>query len=107
MEEQCPECGGDLRKEGSELTIKEAPVLVRDSAFKYPGYLKEVSKKNQQGVPCCFMTPQNTTLAPTAGPSQAMDAFYIMRDTARGIPEKRLAYLSDELANRLRIALDT
>lgn len=37
------------------------------------------------------MTPQNTTLAPTAGPTQAMDAFYIMRDTARGIPEKRLA----------------
>lgn len=53
------------------------------------------------------MTPQNTTLAPTPGPSQSMDAFYIMRDTARGIPEKRLAYLSDELANRLRISLET
>lgn len=53
IEDQCPECGGDLRKEGSELPIKDAPVLVRETAFKYPGYLKEVSKKKQQGVPCC------------------------------------------------------
>lgn len=36
-----------------------------------------------------------------------MDAFYIMRETARGIPEKRLAYLSEELADRLRISLET
>ena len=106
MEEQCPECGGDLRAEGSELSIREAPVLVRAAAFKYPGYLKEVSKKNQQGVPCCYMTPQNTALAPTPGPTQAMDAFYIMRDTARGIPEKRLAYLSDELVKRLHLQVD-
>ena len=35
-----------------------------------------------------------------------MDAFYIMRDTARGIPDKRLAYLSDELVSRLHLAVD-
>lgn len=36
-----------------------------------------------------------------------MDAFYIMRENARGIPEKRLAYLSDDIAGRLRISLES
>lgn len=104
IEEQCPECGGDLRPPGTTRSLKEASVLVRDAAFKYPGYLKVLSKKNQQAMPCCYSTPQ--AAAPAADTS-AMDAFYIMNETKRNLGAFRLAYLPAELMRRLRLPPDS
>ena len=100
VNEACPVCEGELRLPGSDASLKKASVLVRDTAFKYPGYLKDVSKKNQQAMPCCYQKEQSTDAAPA---TSVMDAFYIMNETKRGLPAERLAFLPAELAQRLRL----
>ena len=94
----CPVCDGKVRTT-DDLDTLEYTVIKRDTAAKYPDYIKSLSTINKRRIPCCFQTPRSTTeiLAPKE------EATYVLDSTTMNVPGLRFAYLSDELAERIGV----
>jgi len=94
----CPLCDGKVRTT-DDLDTLEYTVVKRDTAAKYPDYIKSLSTINKRKIPCCFQTPRSTTeiLAPKE------EATYVLDSSSTNVPGLRFAYLSDELAERLGV----
>jgi hypothetical protein len=97
----CPVCQGKLRTADNLDTI-EFSVIVRDTAAKFPDYLKAVSTINKRKMPCCFKTPRSTS--EVLSPKE--EATYVLDSTSVSVPPLRIAYLSSEIAGRLAIDTD-
>lgn len=95
---RCPVCEGKVRSSDT-LDTTEFPVIKRDAMAKFPDYLKQVSTINKRKIPCCFQTARAKTevLAPKE------EATYVLDASTLSVPSLRLAYLSPELAERLRV----
>jgi len=99
-EQHCPVCDGKVRQ-GDTDDPKEFTVIRRDAAMKYPDFMKKESTINKKKVPCCYLTPRSQT-----GVLTKKEDLYILREDVNlttGIQGLRFAYLSDELAQRLRV----
>ena len=94
----CPVCDGKVRTT-DDLDTLEYTVIKRDTAAKYPDYIKSLSTINKRKIPCCFQTPRSSTeiLAPKE------EATYVLDSSSVNVPGLRFAYLSEELAERLSI----
>jgi hypothetical protein len=94
----CPVCDGKVRT-SDDLNTMEYTVIKRDTAAKYPDYIKALSTINKRKIPCCFQTPRSSTeiLAPKE------EATYVLDSTSTNVPGLRFAYLSEDLAERLSI----
>ncbi len=94
----CPVCDGKVRTT-DDLDTLEYTVIKRDTAAKYPDYIKTLSTINKRKIPCCFQTPRSSTeiLAPKE------EATYVLDSSSTNVPGLRFAYLSDELAERLSV----
>jgi hypothetical protein len=94
----CPACDGKVRTT-DDLDTMEYTVVKRDTAAKYPDYIKSLSTLNKRKIPCCFQTPRSTTeiLAPKE------EATYVLDSSSVNVPGLRFAYLSEELAERLGV----
>jgi len=102
VDNKCPVCGGKVREPKSTETVTAAPVVARDTEYKYPRFLKDiVSTKNGQGMPCCYKQPKEAKVL-TAPPEGPADPFYIMGELKK-LPEFRLSYIPADLARRLRL----
>ena len=97
----CPVCEGKLRTADNLDTI-EYSVIVRDSAAKFPDYLKAVSTLNRRKMPCCFKTPRS--VSEVLSPKE--EATYVLDATSVVVPPLRISYLSPELTARLAIETD-
>jgi hypothetical protein len=97
-EVHCPVCDGKVRTT-DDLDTLEYTVIKRDTAAKYPDYIKSLSTINKRRIPCCFQTPRSTTeiLAPKE------EATYVLDSTTINVPGLRFAYLSDEFAERIAV----
>ena len=97
---QCPVCSGKVRTSDTD-DLTQFTVIRRDSAMKYPDFLKKESTINKKKVPCCYLQPRSQT-----GVIVKDEELYILREDVNletGIPALRFAYLSETLANRLRV----
>ena len=94
----CPVCDGKLRTT-DDLDTLEYTVIKRDTAAKFPDYIKTLSTINKRKIPCCFQTPRSSTeiLAPKE------EATYVLDSSSANVPGLRFAYLSEDLAERLSI----
>jgi hypothetical protein len=94
----CPVCDGKVRTTDN-LDTSEYSVIKRDTAAKFPDYIKAVSTINKRKIPCCFQTPRSTSeiLAPKE------EATYVLDATSASVPGLRFAYLSTDLAERLSL----
>jgi hypothetical protein len=97
----CPVCKGKLRT-ADNLDTVEYSVIVRDSAAKFPDYLKAISSINKRKMPCCFKTPRPTS--EVLSPKE--EATYVLDSSSMSVPPLRIAYLPAELAARLEIETD-
>ena len=97
----CPVCDGKVRTT-DDLDTLEYTVIKRDTAAKFPDYIKSLSTINKRKIPCCFQTPRSVTeiLAPKE------EATYVLDATTANVSGLRLAYLSDDLAERLSLKTD-
>ena len=95
---QCPLCGGKVRTSDT-LDTTEYPVIKRDTAAKFPDYIKQMSTINKRKIPCCFQTPRPTSevLAPKE------EGTYVLDATSTAVPGLRLVYLTPELAEQLQV----
>lgn len=95
----CPVCDGKVRTSDSLDTI-EYSVIKRDTAAKFPDYIKALSTINKRKIPCCFQTPRSSSevLAPKE------EATYVLDASTTTIPPLRFAYLPEDLAERLAIS---
>jgi hypothetical protein len=108
-EKKCPVCGVKIRSKETAVEKKqdiiEFPVLERDPAIAYPGYVKYKSKKNDRQIPCCFTTAQTTKIvAPKADLSTA-EAFYILGESKSKLAPLRLGYIPRIVGKALDIKL--
>ena len=94
----CPVCDGKVRIT-DDLDTLEYTVIKRDTAAKYPDYIKSLSTINKRKIPCCFQTPRSSTeiLAPKE------EATYVLDSSSTNVPGLRFAYLSEELAEQLGV----
>ncbi len=94
----CPVCDGKVRL-SDVLDTLEYTVIKRDGSAKYPDYIKSLSTINKRKIPCCFQTPRSSTeiLAPKE------EATYVLDSTSTIVPGLRLAYVSDDLAERIGV----
>jgi hypothetical protein len=94
----CPICDGKVRTSDS-VDMAEFPVIKRDTAAKYPDYLKAdfASTINKRRIPCCFQTPRPTkeVLAPKE------EATYVLAGDSANVGPLRFAYLEPEFADRI------
>ena len=97
-EQVCPVCKGKVRT-ADNLDTTEYPVIKRDTAAKFPDYIKQVSSINKRKIPCCFQTPKakSEVLSPKEEVTYVLDASTI------SVPGLRLMYLTPELAERLGV----
>jgi hypothetical protein len=95
-DETCPICGGKIQT--TKNTGPGYTVIRRDTALKYPGY------QSKTGFPCCFKTPNSQTKE-IQTKSQVEDT-YILREYVQALPALRASFISDELAERLKITTD-
>ena len=98
--QHCPECGGKVRTSDS-VDMAEFPVIKRDTAAKFPDYLKAefASSINKRRIPCCFQTPRPTkeVLAPKE------EATYVLSGDSANVGPLRFAYLESEFATRIGV----
>lgn len=100
VDNSCPVCRGKVRGPKSTEPISVAPVVARDTEYKYPRFLDVPSSKNGQHMPCCYKNAKEArVLVPSDNPT---DPFYILGELKK-LPPLRLAYLPEELARRLRL----
>jgi hypothetical protein len=94
----CPVCNGKVRETDTSDTI-EFPVIPRDAVHKYPNFMKKQSTINNRKVPCCYKSPRAG--AEIIAPKE--DVSYVLDSSSLTIPGLRMAYVSPELASRLKI----
>ena len=99
VDNKCPVCHGRVRDPKSIESVSEAPVVARDTEYKYPRFLDVPSTKNGQHMPCCY---KNAKVARLLAPAVPTDPFYILGEIKK-LPALRLAYIPEELARRLRL----
>ena len=101
VDNKCPVCSGKVRAPKSTEPVSVAPVVARDTEYKYPRFLDVPSTKNGQHMPCCYKNAKEARIlaAPAETPA---DMFYILGELKK-LPPLRLAYLPEELAKRLRL----
>lgn len=92
-DETCPVCGGKIQT--TKNTGPGYTVIRRDTALKYPGY------QSKTGYPCCFKTSNSQTKE--VQPKSQLEDTYILREYAQALPAFRASYISDELAERLKV----
>lgn len=91
-----PTCNGKIRKTDTD-DRKEFTLIRRDTAMKYPDFMKRESTINKKKIPCCYLQPRSQSKV-------LSEDLYIFREDVNldtGIPGFRFAYLSDALAERL------
>jgi hypothetical protein len=94
----CPVCDGKVRTT-DDLDTMEYTVIKRDTAAKFPDYIKSLSTINKRKIPCCFQTPRS--VSEVLSPKE--EATYVLDASSINVPGLRFAYLSSELAERLAI----
>ena len=99
-EMQCPVCNGKVR--GSDTDDPSVfTVIRRDTAMKFPDFMKKESTLNKKKVPCCYLQPRSQTEILVKD-----EELYILREDVNldtGIPGLRFAYLSDEVTGALKV----
>lgn len=93
----CPKCNGKIRANDSADSA-EFTVIRRDAVAKYPDYMKKESTINKRKIPCCYVQPRSTSET-----ISKEDKMYIFREDVKSIPGLRTAYLSDQLAAKLKV----
>jgi hypothetical protein len=97
----CPVCDGKVRTSDS-VDMAEFPVIKRDTAAKFPDYLKAefASSINKRRIPCCFQTPRPATevLAPKE------EATYVLSPDSANVGPLRFAYLESAFADRIGLS---
>ena len=97
----CPVCDGKVRTSDT-LDMAEFPVIKRDTAAKFPDYLKAdfASTINKRRIPCCFQTPRPTkeVLAPKE------EATYVLAGDSANVGPLRFAYLEGEFADKIGLS---
>jgi len=93
----CPKCNGKIRSNDSADST-EFTIIRRDAVAKYPDYMKKESTINKRKVPCCYVQPRSTSET-----ISKEDKMYIFREDVKSIPGLRTAYLSDQLASKLKV----
>jgi hypothetical protein len=97
----CPVCDGKVRTSDT-VDMAEFPVIKRDTAAKFPDYLKAefASSINKRRIPCCFQTPRPTkeVLAPKE------EATYVLSGDSANVGPLRFAYLESEFAERIGLS---
>lgn len=96
---RCPLCSGKVRTSDT-LDTTEYPVIKRDTAAKFPDYIKQVSTLNKRKIPCCFQTPRPT--AEVLAPKE--EATYVLDATSANVPGLRMVYLTPDLAEQLSVS---
>lgn len=108
----CPVCGGKVRSTDKAVEktqdVIEYPVIQRDSAIAFPGYVKYKSKKNDKPIPCCFTTAQTTKVSvpKTSDSMSAAEAFYVLGETKTKLGALRLGYIPKIVGRALGIPLN-
>jgi len=101
--QHCPVCDGKVRTSDT-LDMAEFPVIKRDTAAKYPDYLKAefASSINNRRIPCCFQTPRPSkeVLAPKE------EATYVLSSDSANVGPLRFAYLEQSFAERIGLSPD-
>ena len=93
VNDACPVCNGKVITKKSDRT-PEFSVIKRNQDNVFPAY--------KEGQPCCYQERRSTeTTNNAAAAALAKDDTYILG--TGNLPERRLGYLSDELARSLRI----
>jgi hypothetical protein len=95
---RCPLCKGGVRTSDS-LDVADYPVIKRDTAAKFPDYIKQISSLNKRKIPCCFQTPR----AVSAVLASKEDATYVLDAASTVMTGLRLAYLDPDLAEQLAV----
>jgi Asp-tRNA(Asn)/Glu-tRNA(Gln) amidotransferase C subunit len=93
---QCPLCGGKVRTSDSQ-SVTEYPVIKRDTAAKFPDFIKQASTINKRKIPCCFQTPRSVAEV-LASPA---DSNYILDASIHSVPALRVSFLPSDLAEQL------
>ncbi len=93
----CPVCDGKVRPNDS-ADPSEYTVIKRDTAAKYPDFMKTVSAINKKRIPCCYTQPRSTSEV-----LSKEDESYVLKEDATSLSSFRIAYLSKSLAERLQV----
>lgn len=97
---QCPVCHGKLQTKSTD-SPREYPLIKRETGFLYPGFVDYNAPKNGKPMPCCFKKPRSEkTLKETD------DKYYILGETKIGTKPLRVAFLTPQLINLLRLTED-
>lgn len=94
----CPVCDGKIRPNEKADTF-EFTVIKRDTAAKYPDFMKYESTINKRRIPCCYQQPRSSSEVLVS----KEDETYILKEDAATIPSLRLAYLPETFASKLQL----
>ena len=97
----CPVCDGKVRPNDS-VNQSEFTVIERDQTAKYPDEMKRLSTKNGKKVPCCYMRPPKEEEDERKKPAGTSTSYILQEDVAI-VPELRAAFLSQQLADALKL----
>ena len=93
-----PSCNGKVRQtDNADPT--EFTVIKRDLLAKYPDYSKAISTINKKKMPCCYTQPRSSSVVLAA----KEDETYVLKEDAGTLPALRIAYLSEDLSERLLV----
>lgn len=99
----CPLCDGKVRPNDS-VNPAEFTVIERDQAAKFPDEMKRLSTKNGKKVPCCYMREPKKQVDIVEDKKGGTS--YILQEDVPIVPELRAAYLSQSLAEALKVKTD-
>lgn len=94
----CPVCSGKVRSNDTQDTT-EYTVIKRDGSAKFPDFMKVTSTINKRRIPCCYQKPRASSDVLTT----KEDVSYVLDATSANVPARRMVYLSEEVASRLRV----
>jgi hypothetical protein len=96
--DRCPVCDGKVRQ-SDNADPTEFTVIKRDLLAKYPDYSKAISTINKKKMPCCYTQPRSASVVLAA----KEDETYVLKQDAGTLPAFRIAYLSEELSEKLLV----
>lgn len=97
----CPVCNGKVRANDSADPL-EFTVIKRDVFAKYPDYLRQVSSINGRKIPCCYQQPRSNVEV-----LETKEEVMYVRDASNvQLPAFRMGYLSEELAQQLKVSIN-
>ena len=92
----CPVCHGKVRKTDKEDQVAYS-VIARNPQTKFPDLTKTGN------FPCCYKTPRQVQVKVRKTLADTTDDTYVLDSARRPLPELRMGYISEDLAERLRI----